>query len=166
MSLNVAYNQNINRGIDTVALKEVTQAIFQRAGAKTSDLSSFDLTKFNRGDLGMDLYSGRIDASTARQVAMTNSGLQVNLSENGLASLKFLANEASKSILKNVEGKMTPAVNEETPRLQKSISLPKFTELVKTSDLSQDKNGSNPFYKGELLKSEKKEKEESLNIFA
>lgn len=166
MSLNVAYSQNINRGIDTGALKEVTEAIFKRAGSKTSDLSSLDLTKFNRGDLGMDLYSGKVDASTARQVAMTNSGMQVNLSESGLASIKFLANEASKSVLKNVEGKIAPAVNEAAPKTQTFTSLPKFTQLVKTSDLSQDKHGSNPFYKGELLKVEKKEKEENLNIFA
>lgn len=166
MSLNVAYNQNITRGIDTAALKEVTQAIFKRAESKTSDLSSLDLTKFNRVDLGMDLYSGKVDASTARKVAMTNSGMQVALSENTLASIKFLANEASKSILKNVEGKIAPAVNEEAPKATKVVSFTEFGKLIKTADLGQDRNSSNPFYKGELLKTEKKEKEEGLNIFA
>jgi len=167
MSLNVSYNQNISKGIDSAALREVTQAIFKRAESKTVDLSTVDLTKFNRADVGMDLYSGSVDTAVARQVAMTNSGMQINLNENALASLKFLNGEAAKSIFKNVEGKMAPAVNEITNQTQKTAELPKFSQLIKTTDLSQDKRGSNPFYKGELLKVEKsEEKEESLNIFA
>lgn len=167
MSLNVAYNQNINKGIDTSVLKEVTQQIFKRAESKVVDLQSLDLTKFKRADLGMDLYSGKIDASTARQVAMTNSGMQVSLSENALASLKFLNSEASKNILKSVDGKVAFAVNEATTtKTENVIQLPRFNQLIKTSDLGQDKNGSNPFYKGELLKAKKEEKEENLNIFA
>lgn len=166
MSLNVSLNQNIRKGIDTSVLREVTQEIFKRAESKTADLSTLDLSKFKRADLGMDLYSGKIDASTARQVAMTNSGMQVNLNENVLASIKFLNGEASKSVFKNVEGKIAPAVNEEAPKTQKMTSMPAFTQLIKTSDLGKDKNGSNPFYKGELMKAKKEEKEESLNIFA
>ncbi len=164
MSLNVSYNQNINSGIDTAALREVTKTIFQRAESKSVDLSSLDLSKFKRADLGVDLYSGKVDAATARQVAMTNS-MQLSFNENALASLKFLNGEASKSIFKAVEGKMTPAVNAEATIGQKTVELPRFSQLIKT-DLSQDKNGSNPFYKGELLKVKKEDKEESLNIFA
>lgn len=166
MSLNVSYNSNIARGIDSTALREVTQEIFKRAESKTADLSTLDLTKFRRADIGMDLYSGSVDSSTARKVAMTNSGMEVSLNESAMASLKFLNGEASKSIFKNVEGKMTPAVNEEAPKTKNVFQLPTFTQLVKTSDLSQDKRGSNPFYKGELLQIQKKEKEENLNIFA
>ena len=166
MSLNVAYTPNINRGIDTTVLKEVTQQIFKRAESKSVDLSSLDLTKFNRADLGMDLYSGKVDSSVARQVAMTSAGMQVNLNENTIASLKFLNSEASKSIFKSVEGKIAPAVNEETTKTKSDFELPKFNQLIKTWDLSKDKNGSNPFYNGELVKTEKKEKKEVINIFA
>lgn len=166
MSLNVSYNQNINNGIDAKALRDVTQQIFKRAESKTVDLTSLDLSKFKRADLGMDLYSGRVDNSIARQVAMTNSGMQVNLNESTLATLKFLNSKASEVALKNLDGKFTPAVNEEAPKTKNVFQLPKFNQLVKTSDLNQDKHGSNPFYKGELLKIEKKEKEENLNIFA
>jgi len=166
MSLNVSYNQNIKSGIDTSVLKEVTQQIFKRAESKTVDLTSLDLSKFKRADLGMDLYSGRVDSTTARQVAMTNSGMDVKLNENALASLKFLNSKASEVALKNMDGKMAPAVNEESTKGKNVFQLPKFNQLIKTSDLSQDKNGSNPFYKGELLKLQKNEKEENLNIFA
>ena len=166
MSLNVAYSQNINKGIDTQALREVTQEIFNRAETKSVDLSSLDLTKFKRADLGMDLYNGKVDSTTARQVAMANSGMQINLNETVLASLKFLNGEASKSIFKNVEGRMAPAVEEATTKVKNNFELPKFSQLVKTLDLSKDKHGSNPFQKSDVVKFEKKEKEEAINIFA
>lgn len=159
MSLSVSYNQKVNNGIDTAALREVTQQIFQRANAKTSDLSNLDLTKFRRPDLGMDLYSGNVDSTTARQVAMTNSGLQVSLSQNALTSLNFLNAQASKVLFQGKEVKAVPA--------QEVADVP--TETIKTADLGQDRRGSNPFYKGELLTlagHKKEEKEEGLNIFA
>lgn len=169
MSLNVSLNQNINRGIDSTALREVTQEIFKRAGSKTADFSSLDLTKFRRADIGMDLYSGKVDSTLAKQVAMANSGMQIQLSEKVATALNFLNNEASKSVMKNVEGKMTIDVKEEVKNTKNVFQLPGFSKLVKISDTAKDKTGSNPFYKGELLKSAKKEEEsveEGLNIFA
>lgn len=159
MSLSVSYNQKVNSGIDTAALKEVTQQIFQRANAKTADLSNLDLTKFRRQDLGMDLYSGKVDSATARQVAMTNSGMQVNLSQNALTSLNFLNAQASKVLFQGKEIKAVPA--------QEVADV--ATETIKTADLGQDKRGSNPFYRGELLSltaHKKEETEEGLNIVA
>ncbi len=114
MSLSVSYNQNYTSGIDTASLKEVTQQIFQRANSKASDISSLDLskvdyTKFNRPSLGVDLYSGRVDAATARQVAVTNLGMDVKLSSNALDSLKYLNSQASKSMFKALDGKISVA---------------------------------------------------------
>lgn len=173
MSLSVAYNQNLSKGIDSTALKSVTQEIFKRAEAKTTvDLTKADLSKFKRADLGMDLYAGKVDSKTAKQVAMTNSGMQVTLNEQAASSLKFLNSQAAaKAVTKRVEGKMAPAINEAPQEVKKTFSLPNFTKLVKTSDLSQDKRGSNPFYKGELLKVQKTEETEeqnnmNINIFA
>lgn len=166
MSLSVSYKQNINSGIDTASLKEVTQQIFQRANSNSA-LSNLDLTKFNRVTLGTDLYSGRVDASTARQIAMTNSGMQVNLSSDAQNSLKYLSSEASKSIFKSVDGKINIAETKEISERTKTVVLPSFGQLTETADLGSDKRGSNPFYKGELLSiTDKKEKEENLNIFA
>lgn len=171
MSLSVSYNQNLASGIDTTALREVTQQIFQRANSQSSSaLSNVDLTKFNRVTLGTDLYSGKVDASTANQIAMTKIDMQVNLSENAVNSLKYLSSEASKSIFKNVDGKIAIAeikeFSEKTDKA-KTTTLPIFGKLVETADLDSDKKGSNPFYKGELLKASKtEEKDEALNIFA
>lgn len=167
MSLSVSLNQNINRGIDATSLKEVTQQIFQRANSKTVDLSSLDLTKFNRVTLGTDLYNGKVDSTTARQIAMTNSGMQVTLSESAVASLNFLNTQASKSIFQNVDGKINASVKEEAAEVKKGFEIPVFGQLTETADLGKDKRGSNPFYKGELLNVTKKEEsEDSLNIFA
>lgn len=167
MGLSVSYNQ-ISNGIDAAALKEVTQQIFQRANAQnTSALSNVDLTKFNRLTLGTDLYSGKVDASTASQIAMTKLGMQVNLSEKALNSLKYLSSEASKSIFKNVDGKVVIAETKEIAEKSKTTTtMPVFGKLIENIDLGSDKNGSNPFYKGELLQSnEKDEQDETLNIF-
>jgi len=167
MSLSVSYNQKFKTGIDTSVLKEVTQQIFQKANEKTVDLSRLDLTKFNRPTLGKDFYSGKMDASTARQIAMANSGIQVNLSQNALASLHFLNTQASKALFSNVDGKITPAVKEETAEAKKAFESPVFGCLTEAADLGKDKRGSNPFYKGELLGvSKKEENEEIINTIA
>ena len=169
MSLNVAYNQ-INSGIDKAALKEVTTQIFQRAnaGQSSSVLANADLTKFNRASLGTDLYSGKVSAAAANQIAMTKTDLQVTLSNNALNSLKYLNSEASKSIFKSVDGKINiPTTNDITEK-QTTPKVFSFGKLTETADLGSDKRGSNPFYKGELLniKKEEKENDDSLNIFA
>lgn len=167
MSLNVSYNQNIKSGIDTAALKEITQQIFQRASVKSAAAANLDLTKFNRVSQGTDLY--KVDAATAREIAMTNLGMNVNLSDKTLNSLKYLSSEASKSVFQNVDGKVNPAVNIETTQTKNTLGLPTFGRLTETADLDSDKKGSNPFYKGELLNtgdSKKEEKDEVLNIFA
>lgn len=167
MSLSVSYNQNINNGIDTAALKEVAKQVFQRAEAKSSDISTqFDLTKFNRATLGTDLYGSKVNASTATEIAMTKVGMQVSLSSEALNSLKYLSSEASKSIFKNVEGKITLAETQEAAKKVQVAVLPTFGKLVETAEMGSDKRGSNPFYKGELLQVKKEEKEEVLNIFA
>ncbi|MDD3436751.1 MAG: hypothetical protein PHC64_06350 [Candidatus Gastranaerophilales bacterium] len=167
MSLGVSLNQNIGNGIDAATLREVTQKIFQKASSQSSALSNVDLTKFNRPTLGTDLYSGKVDASTARQISMIGSGMDVNLSQNALNSLKYLSSEASKSIFRNVEGKINIPATTEITEKQKTSELPTFGRLTETADLGSDKRGSNPFYKGELLKVKKQEeKEETLNLVA
>lgn len=167
MSLSVSYNRNINNGVDAASLREVTQQIFQRANSQNSALANFDLTKFNRATLGTDLYSNRTDVSTARQIAIINSGMQVNLSEKAVNSLKYLSSEASKSIFKTVEGKVAIATTEEIAQKQSIPEVPVFGKLTETADMDSDKRGSNPFYKGEFLSIKKEEEiENKTNIFA
>lgn len=166
MSLSVSYNQ-ISNGIDAASIKEVTQQIFQRANSQNSILAKADLTQFNRVTLGSDFYSGKIDASTANQIAMTKIDMQINLSDNALNSIKYLSSEASKSIFKDVDGKIVIPVTQDITDKQVINEKPVFGKLVETLDLDSDKKGSNPFYKGEFLAIKKEEEpEEPLNIFA
>lgn len=170
MSLSVSYNQNIKSGIDSAALREVTQQIFQRATGKTAELTSLDLSKFDRPTIGTDLYSSKVDVDTARQIAVANSGMNVKLSEKALESLKYLNSQASKNTLSAVDGKITLPEVKEANKNKNVFSLPTFGQLVETADLGADKRGSNPFYRGELLatenKKEEKSEEKTFSIFA
>lgn len=159
MSLNVSYNQIV----DAAALKDVTKQIFERANSQNSSssvLANADLTKFNRVSLGTSLYD--VKASKSAEIAMVNSGINVNLSEKAIQSLRYLNNQASKSIFNVVEGKVTLPV-QTAEHKDNVVKLPTFGRLVETVDMAADKKGSNPFFNGQANDSKK---EEELNIFA
>lgn len=163
------YNQNYKLGIDTSILKQVSAEILKRAEQKNSqyNVSSFN-SVLKTVDIGVDLYKGNIDTATARQIALNNSGLQVQLSQNAQRAIQFLNTQAaSQSVQKNVEGKITVAVNEISGE-QKIDNTPAFNSIVANS-ASKDKNGSNPFYHGEMLMQNSKKgetAEESQSIFS
>ncbi|MDR1168840.1 MAG: hypothetical protein LBK53_08155 [Heliobacteriaceae bacterium] len=159
MPMNV--NTQFRLGIDTTVLKEVSQEILKRAAEKNSQYSN---SVFNPADIGTDLYKGSVDNNTARQIAMNNSGLQVQLNQNVLETIKFLNSQAAQNIHKSVGGKITIAVNE-APAETLIAEAPQFNHLISLA-AGKDKHGSNPKYHGELLNLEKEEKpEEVKNIF-
>lgn len=162
--MNVTLNQNFKTGIDTSMLKEVSAEILKRAQAKAMNAQSAQST-FKAADLGLDLYHGKVDTKTARQVAMNNSGLQIQLNQNVLNSIQFLNTQAAQKVQKNVEGKIAFSVYEGAD-VQKAPEAPKFNSIVSFA-AAKDKQGSNPFYHGELLaqNSKKEEKHEEINIF-
>lgn len=169
MALNV-YNQTFNTaGIDRSVLKEVSQEILKRAAAKNSQFNTSAGSVnniFSTRDLGVDLYKGNVDSQTARQIALNNSGINVQLNQNVLKSIQYLNAQAAQNIQKNVEGKITVALNESQGQTQKTEAAGKFNSIVSLA-AGKDKNGSNPSYKGELLfiKKEKEQNEDNNNIF-
>ncbi len=166
MSLNVNYTQNYKTGIDTSILKEVSAEILKRAQAKAMNAQTGSARNvFGTQDLGLDLYQGKVDSQTARQIAMNNSGLQIQLNQNVLNSINFLNTQAAKQVQKNVEGKIAFSVYEGAD-VQKAAETPKFNSIISFS-AAKDKNGSNPFYHGELLANGHKneEKPEDTSIF-
>lgn len=166
--MTLSVSQNLNLGIDRATLNQVSQEILKRAAEKNSQYKTADNTNFFQPrDLGVDLYKGNIDTNAQRQIAMNNSGLQIQLSQNALAAIHTLNTKAAQNTQKNVEGKMTVAVNEITVQEQKNIT-PKFNSLISLA-ADKDKNGSNPFYHGELLMNGSKKEENSddkQSIFA
>ncbi len=164
MGLNVTNTQNFKTGIDTSILKEVSAEILKRAQAKAMNAQTGN-SVFRTADLGVDLYQGKVDNQTARQIAMNNSGLQVQLNENVMKSIQFLNTQAAQRVQKNVEGKVAFAVYEGADA-QKAPETPKFNSIISFAT-AKDKQGSNPFYHGELLANgnKKEEKHEEINIF-
>ena len=173
MSLNVNYNSLYKKGIDTSVLKDVSQEILRRAAQKNAHYTnSASVQQVNATakpiELGIDLYQGKIDSAVQRQIAMNNT-LQFQLNESTINSIQYLNSQAA--IAKRVDGKYMPVINE-TIETQKAneTNASQFVQIF-TLAASKDKDGSNPFYNGELLmgkskKEEKKEAESLKSIFS
>ena len=160
--MNVTLNQNFKTGLDTSVLKEVSAEILKRAHAKAENAAA-NAGAFRTVDVGIDLY--KADGQIGKQVALNNSGLQIQLNQNVLESIKYLNTQAAQQTQKNVEGKIAFSVYEGTD-VQKAAEPPKFNSIV-SFGTSKDKEGSSPYYHGELLANNKEEKkEEIINIFA
>jgi len=141
---------NMGLSIDRATLQQVSQSILKRAEQKNAQYNVDNARNFfQQRDLGLDLYNGKVEAATAKQIAMNNSGLQVQLNQNTLASIQYLNSMAAQNVQKNVEGKMTVAVNEITTKEQ-TAPVTAFNTIV-SQETAKDKKGSNPFYHGELL---------------
>ena len=159
MSLNVNYTSLYKQGIDTSVLQEVSQEILKRAAQKSSvNVNSASVQQVNSiakpVELGIDLYQGKIDSQVQKQIAMNNT-LQFQFNQTTLNSLQFLNSQAA---IKNVDGKYIPA---ETQKSVETNSAQHFISIF-TAATAKDREGSNPFYNGELLaKNSDKDNEEN-----
>ena len=141
---------NMGLSIDRTTLQQVSQSILNRAAQKNAQYNVENAAKyFQQRDIGVDLYNGKVDPAMAKQIALTNSGLQIQLNQNTIKSIQYLNSMAAQNQQKNVEGKMTISVNEITLKEQ-NTPVTAFGGIV-SQETSKDKNGSNPFYHGELL---------------
>ncbi len=164
MSFDVSAKLN---GIDRSVLKEVSQEILRRANAKNSEFqvhSSFKTAAQAKQELGLNLYNGSVDSNTARQIALNNSGLQIQLNQNVLDSIKYLNTQAAQRNANNLEGRMTVDVNEVTVKVV-APENPTLTQGILSFATDKDKNGSQTPYRGELLNMDKKEEQKVENIF-
>ena len=170
MTISVYNNSQLlsANGIDRSILKEVSQEILKRANEKNQGYNVQTVNRNNSSrNIGLDLYNGSVDNNTARQIAMNNSGLQIQLNQNVLNSIKYLNTQAAQTVQKNVEGKMTISANETPADIKAENVSPKFNSIISLAT-GKDKNGSSPSYNGELLnfkKSEKQQEEKIENIF-
>lgn len=154
-------------GIDTGVLKQVSQEILKRANAKNADFnvnSAFKTASQARQELGLNLYNGSVDANTARQIALNNSGLQIQLNQNVLDSIKYLNTQAAQRNANNLEGRLTVEVNEITTKVV-APENPTLTQGILSFATDKDKSGSQTPYRGELLQLEKKDEQKVDNIF-
>ena len=155
MDLNVNYNSLYKHGIDTSVLKEVSNEILRRAAQKNPEFTNAATTKqvttlAKPQDLGIDLYQGKVETTVQRQIAMNNA-LQFQFNQATLNSINYLNTQAA--VTRNIDGKYMPAVNEVVTETQKAVETNAAAHFVKivTAETAKDKEGSNPFYHGELL---------------
>lgn len=174
MSLNVNYSSLYKNGIDTSVLKDVSQEILRRAAQKSTQYTNSTTNQVNSFakpvELGVDLYQGKIDTSVQKQIAMNNS-LQYQFNESTLNSIKYLNSQAA--VTNKIDGKYMPNVNEVVTEAQKVTETSNASQFISifAAASSKDKDGSNPFYNGELLahnsnKDENTEVEPLKSIFA
>ena len=107
MALNVSLSNNTlhQQSFDRQALKSTVRKILGNAETKVSNYSS--------KKLDVDLYNGEIDAMTARQVAMSGSGLNVKLNRNLETAINFLKTKAA---VASTEAVKTEVVSIETAK--------------------------------------------------
>lgn len=148
------FNAQYKLGIDTTTLKQVSNEILKRAAEKNSqyntNTSSLNNIFKNANNIGIDLYSGKVDTNVARQVAMNNSGFQIQLNQEVMQSIQYLNTKAAQNVQKNVDGKITVALNEGVGNTQKTETTHTFNSIISLG-AGKDKNGSAPSYKGEFL---------------
>ncbi len=164
MSFDVSAKFN---GIDKSVLKEVSQEILKRAHAKNAEFnvnSSFKTASQAKQELGLNLYNGSVDSNTARQIALNNSGLQIQLNQNVLDSIKYLNSQAAQRNANNLEGRLTADINEISTKVV-SPENPTLTQGILSFATDKDKSGSQTPYRGELLAAAEKKEQKVDNIF-
>ena len=164
MSFDVSAKFN---GIDKSVLKEVSQEILKRAHAKNAEFnvnSSFKTASQAKQELGLNLYNGSVDSNTARQIALNNSGLQIQLNQNVLDSIKYLNSQAAQRNANHLEGRLTADINEISTKVV-SPENPTLTQGILSFATDKDKSGSQTPYRGELLAAAEKKEQKVDNIF-
>ena len=145
MGLNI--NEFNNKSIiDTQALTRVTEQILNPDKQTAVDVSTLDLSKFNRVSLGTDLYSARTNTETAIQTSKAATDFDVNLSKSFSANIQYLNSAAAQSLFSSKETTGRVVIPVETAQ-QTEISqavLPS-SNVNETSNLNKNKRGSNPF---------------------
>ena len=88
----MTYNVGLqsHKDVDVRALKTITNDIFENASSQT-----YSPAVKVRTVTGIDLYNGKVDSGTARHIAISNSGLQVNINSNLAAKIQFLNAKAA-----------------------------------------------------------------------
>ena len=113
------------------------------------------------------MYNSNVDLKLAKQIALNNSGLQVQLNNETLSKINYLNSMAAQNAQKNSNGLMTISVNEISLKEQKQPVV--STNRIVANETAKDKRGSNPFYHGELLMpsaSQSKEEVHSVDAMA
>ena len=167
MGINL-YTANVNSSI--IDRSMITENIFTRSESKNNvDIAQkFDLSKFNRAEMGIDLYSNKVNSQQAIEISIRNAGLDVQLNQNFAANVQYLNTQAALNNLqnyqRNIDGKMpmAPTVSEKS-EVKSNFSMPKTFALTSSAQTNKDKRGSNPFSMFAPAKQQKTKKTVEVN---
>ncbi len=132
--------------IDPQALARVKEQILNPNNEKTVDVSKLDLSKFNRVNLGTDLYAARTNGEVALQAAKAATDFGVQFSNAFNTTVQYLNSQAAQSLFTSKEntGRVVIDVDSAQPVLGNEAVLAS-AEVVETQSMKQDKKGHNPF---------------------
>ena len=174
MGLNVGSLYSANNAkpvIDSQALQRVAEKILNPQ-EKTVDVSKLDLSKFNRPQMGTDLYAARTNGQLALQAAKAATDFDLNLSNAFSAKVQYLNSQAAQSLFTTKErnGQLTVSVEAAKQDAENEIVLAS-SQVSETYNTNKDKKGSNPFsfyFNADQEDGEENETiaSKSLNIFA
>lgn len=175
MGLNVGSLYTPNTGlsaIDTKALQRVSEQILNPNSEKNVDVSKLDLSKFNRVNIGTDLYAARTSTETAIKTAKAAVDFEVNFSKTFMNNIQYLNSQAAQSLFteKEINGRVSISVDNAEKVVEKQV-ITAATQITESKDLNKDKRGSNPFSFYVKLDSEEEvddidSKLNHINIFA
>lgn len=125
IELNTAlYSMN---GVDTNNVAKVSAEILAKSNSNP-EVKALDYSKFNRANLGIDLYSSRTNSDMQKQVALTRAGLYMqSLNVAKLNSQAAMNLYGAQTVQKNVE-------------LHQSIESAQGNDLVGPKKLGEVKN--------------------------
>ncbi|MBQ4123383.1 hypothetical protein IJD44_06655 [bacterium] len=144
---NSIYSANsVRPAIDSQALVRVSEQILNPQNQPTIDVSKLDLSKFNRVQLGTDLYAEKTNAQMALQAAKAVTDFDVKLSNGFSANVQYLNSLAAQNYMgtKDLNGQLTIAVEiaKEVNELEQVLASSQVNE---TQNTNKDKKGQNPF---------------------
>ena len=176
MGLNVGslYSYSAPKSIiDTQALTEVTQRILNPNNENTVDVSKLDLSKFNRINLGTDLYAKRTSSEAALEISRSKVDFDVNLSKDFQANVQYLNSQAAQSLFTSKENGTKVVISiDSLQNVNEQQIIVASSQVSETQNMNKDKRGSNPFsFYAKVDKDEENTEDSdyklnSLNIFA
>lgn len=148
LNVNALYSVN-NSGpiIDRQELSRVSEKILNPSNEQSVDVSKLNLSKFNRVQIGVDLYAQKTNSDVVIQAAKTATDFDVKFSENFAQNIQYLKVQAAQNLLTTVEknGLIAVEINEAVKQLSENEAFLAAYEIVQTKDADKDRKGQNPF---------------------
>ena len=142
----VSYANSNKSIIDQQALARVKEQILNPHKEKTVDVSKLDLSKFNRVNIGTDLYAAKTNGDVALQAAKAATDFGIQFSNAFSANVQYLNSQAAQSLFTSKENTGKVVVNvDNTQPVMGNEAVVASSHIVESQSMKQDKRGQNPF---------------------